>query len=475
MATTPDNFSRSQKRSDLKEESLDRIPPANIQAEQGIIGSLLLDPYMADEVIAEVRPNEFSDPAHITLFRHLSDMVAEGILLDHTLLVERLKANDELDSIGGTAYIAEILHSVPNAANAVFYAKIVHQKAILRSLIHSSTEILRDCYDSSKDPRELLATAEEKIFSILETGGSTALEPFHDVLATAFDRIDSRLKQGGGLTGATTGLTDLDNQLGGLQGSELIILAGRPSMGKTALAVRIAEAATLNKSPVLFVSLEMSRLELAERLICGYASVNGHKLRNGFLTPQDQAKMIKKASELNAVPLYIDDSPNRTMTEIAASARRLKRQGGLGVIIIDYLQLIDPDDSRDPRQEQVAKIARRLKGLARELEVPVLCLAQLNRQAEASKDNIPRLSHLRESGAIEQDADVVLFVHREEYYANSDEEKEALKGKADIIIAKQRNGPVGTVTVSWRDEFARFDNLSGAEIDIGVDFDEYFE
>ena len=272
--------------------------------------------------------------------------------------------------------------------------------------------------------------------------------------------MDARMKHEQILGGVETGFTDLDALCGGLHNSELIILAARPSMGKTALAMNIAEhVAIRNKQPVLFVSLEMACLELADRLLCSSAGVNGHRLRNGTISQEDRRRLVQKSSEISSSPLYIDDTPGRTLTEISAVARRLKRKHGLSIIVIDYLQLIEPDNPRDPRQEQVARIARRLKMMSRELEIPVLCLAQLNRQAEASRDNRPRLNHLRESGAIEQDADVVMFVHREEYYQTNDEDRERVKGQAELIIAKQRNGPIGDIKVLWQHDFTRFVNL----------------
>ena len=267
--------------------------------------------------------------------------------------------------------------------------------------------------------------------------------------------------------GVETGFTELDNLCGGLHNSELIILAARPSMGKTAFAMNIAEhVAFIGKLPVLFVSLEMACVELVDRLLCSAAQVNGHRLRNGTISKEDRQRLVQKMGEISQAPLFIDDTPGRTLTEIAAVARRLKRkEAGLSLIVIDYLQLIEPDNPRDPRQEQVARIARRLKMMARELEVPVLCLAQLNRQAEASRDNRPRLNHLRESGAIEQDADVVMFVHREEYYQSTEEDKERVKGKAEIIVAKQRNGPTNDVELLWQQDYTRFVNLEHRQYD----------
>jgi replicative DNA helicase len=307
----------------------------------------------------------------------------------------------------------------------------------------------------------MLSMAEQKIFAILDDRGAGELATIRDVLQEAMVRIDARMKHEHTIGGIETGFRDFDSLTGGLHDSELVILAARPSMGKTALALNIAEHVSLQlQTGVLFVSLEMSSIELADRMLCSSAEVNGQRLRNGTISNEDRRKLVEKAAEMSGSPLFVDDSPSRTITEIAASARRLKRKAGLGLVVIDYLQLIEPDNARDPRQEQVAKIARRLKGLARELKVPVLCLAQLNRQAEASRDNKPRLSHLRESGAIEQDADVVMFIHREEYYQTNDEDRAKVAGQAELIIAKQRNGPIGDIKLSWVRDFTRFRDSS---------------
>ena len=452
-------------------ELLDRLPPQNSEAEQGVLGSLLLDPDLCDEVAMIVRPADFYQPHHQSLFSHLLAMHNDGLRIDAMLLVERLRKFNDLESVGGISYLGEVADSVPTAANAVHYAQIVRDKATLRSLIHASTEILRDAYDQSLDSREMLSRAEEKVFRILEEQGTGDLASLEDVLHEALKRIDDRLQKGGGVGGMPTGYTDLDSMTGGLHEGELVILAARPSMGKTALATNIADhVAVEGQRTTLFVSLEMSRLELAERMICANGRINGHKLRNGFISPTDRAKLVTTTAAMSTAPLFIDDTPSRTMTEIAATARRLKRREKLALVVIDYLQLIEPDNSKDPRQEQVAKIARRLKALARELKVPVLCLAQLNRQAEVSKDNRPRLSHLRESGAIEQDADVVMFVHRDEYYMNNDEDRARVAGQADLIIAKQRNGPTGDVKVAWLQDYTRFENLAREEYNFSETF-----
>ena len=446
-------------------EIFDRLPPQSLDAEMGVLGSLLLVPELCDEVSLIVSADDFYSDANQKIYALMLDMHNSGGRIDHMLLVERLKKSGDFEAVGGLAYLVEVAQAAPVASHAVHYAKIVAEKATLRALIRASTEILRDSYEQSLDAREMLSRAEEKIFSILEQKGTGELATMRDVLHEAMLRIDARMKHEHDISGVETGFTDLDALTGGLHESELIILAARPSMGKTAFAANIAEYAAIERrTTTLFVSLEMSRIELADRMLCSYAKVNGHKLRNGTISNTERKELIQKAAEMSSAPLYIDDTPSRTMTEIAATARRLKRKEKLGLIVIDYLQLIEPDNSKDPRQEQVAKIARRLKGLARELKVPLLCLAQLNRQAEVTKDNRPRLSHLRESGAIEQDADVVMFVHREEYYHSPQEvEERGLAGQAEIILSKQRNGPTGDIKLLWQKDFTRFVNAAGQE------------
>ena len=437
-----------------------RDRPANVDAERAVLGSILLKPDVCDDVALLVRAEDFSDESHQLLYRHLLDLHDSGKRIDATIVVERLKTQGDFERIGGAAALADVVQAVPHAAHATHYAAIVRDKALLRSLIDAGTDILRDAYDASDEPRQLLARAEEKIFSILERRSSAEAKPIQSVLEEVMVRMDARMKHEHTIGGVETGFTDLDQLCGGLHNSELVILAARPSMGKTAFAMNIAEHAAINlKQPVLFVSLEMAALELADRLLCSAAQVNGHRLRNGTISQEDRRRLVQKSSEIGSAPLFIDDTPSRTLTEIAAVARRLKRKQGLSMIVIDYLQLIEPDNPRDPRQEQVARIARRLKGMSRELDIPVLCLAQLNRQAEVSRDNRPRLNHLRESGAIEQDADVVMFVHREEYYQTNDEDRERVRGQAEIIIAKQRNGPIGDVKLLWQHDFTRFVNL----------------
>jgi replicative DNA helicase len=456
----------------LSSEILDRLPPQNLDAEKGVLGSLFLDPSLCDDVAMILRPEDFYADANRKLYAHMLAMHDEGGRIDTTLVVEHLVQAGDLEAIGGPAYLAEVVQSVAVPAHAEYYARIVREKAVLRDLIHASTEILRDAYDPTLEPRELLGRAEEKIFAVHDQRSSDQVASMHDVLVEAFEQIDRRLEQGHA-TGVPTGFTDLDEMTGGLHEAEMVILAARPSMGKTALATNIADhVAVETGTGTLFVSLEMSRLELAQRMLCSRGKINGKKFRGGYLASEDRDMLVEASAKLSKAPLFIDDTPSRTITEIAACARRLKRKAKLGLIVIDYLQLIEPDNPKDPRQEQVAKIARRLKAVARELKVPVLCLAQLNRQAEATKDNRPRLSHLRESGAIEQDADVVMFVHREEYYHTREEAQEMdLVGKAELIIGKQRNGPTGEIKLAWFQDFTRFDNLSQKPYDEFEQFD----
>ena len=438
----------------------DRDRPANVDAERAVLGSILLKPDVCDDVALLIKADDFFDEAHQILYRLLLELHEAGKRVDVTIVIERLRTKGELEKIGGPSALSEVIQSVPHAAHASHYAHIVRDKAVLRSLIAAGTDILRDAYDAADEPRDLLARAEERIFAILENRSSTEAKTIQDVLAEVMVRMDARMRHEHAVGGVETGFTDLDALCGGLHNSELAILAARPSMGKTALAMNIAEHVAINlKLPVLFVSLEMNGVELADRLLCSAAQVNGHRLRNGTISQEDRRKLVEKSSEIGAAPLYIDDTPGRSLTEIAAVARRLKRKDGLALVVIDYLQLIEPDNPRDPRQEQVARIARRLKTMCRELNIPLLCLAQLNRQAEVSRDNRPRLHHLRESGAIEQDADIVMFVHREEYYQTTQEERERVKGDAEIIIAKQRNGPIGDVKLLWQHDYTRFVNL----------------
>ena len=470
MVTEPKTNRRRDEGSFKKKELrpvdiLERSPPFDLSAEMGVLGSVLLNPDVCNDLVLVLRGEDFYDDAHRKLYTQIQAMHDAGQKIDVTLLVSRLKDAGDFELIGGVAYLGKLANSVPNAAHAVFYAQIVRNKSTLRRLIDASTTILRDAYDESQETKELVAQAEQRIFQIQDERNASSASVISEVLKSAMARMNARMKGEQLADGVMTHFTDFDNMTGGLHSGELIILAARPSMGKTALAMNIAEQVAMkDNAPVLFVSLEMSAIELADRLLCSVARVNASRLRNGTISQEDRLKIVQVAQQISLAPLYVDDAPSRTVSEIAAVARRVTKQElqkangrALGLIVIDYLQLIDPDNPRDPRQEQVAKIARRLKMMARELKVPILCLSQLNRQAEEGKDHRPKLSHLRESGAIEQDADVVMFVHREDYYHRG-EEADALRGQAEIIIAKQRNGPVGDCELVWESDYTRFSN-----------------
>ena len=459
---------REKKPTDL----VDRQPPFNLEAEVGVLGSIMLMPDTCDEIVNLIRPGDFYDEAHQILFRHIMDMHGAGKKIDPLLLRESLIGSNDFETVGGAARLAEIFTSVPNAAHVTYYATIVRSKATARNLITTCSDLLTEAYRPDGDPDTLLNDAEQKVFAIRESRQSNNLAMIDEILVDAMDRLEARIS--GEIQEGTveTGFTKLDQMTGGLHASELVILAARPSMGKTAFAMNIAENVVMkSRKPTLFISLEMASIELIERMLCSVAQVNGHRLRNGTLAADDRKRLVKIAGELSTVPLFIDDSPTRNVSEIAGAARRIKRrEGELGLVVIDYLQLIQPDNSNDARQEQVAKIARRLKGLARELKAPILCLSQLNRQAEDSRDHRPKLSHLRESGAIEQDADVVMFVHRESYFQKGQPEEEVNQKEALIIIEKQRNGPTGDVELHWERDFTRFSNRAPERYS---EFDEF--
>ncbi len=443
-----------------RDSVLDRIPPCSLETEERLLGSILIKPDVCDDIASMLRANDFSDESHRLLFGHITDMHNFNRKIDLPLLVERLKQHKDLERVGGITALARMANSVAHAAFALDYARAVRQYSLRRRLIQASTESLLEAYDSEDDAKAVLDRAENRIFSIVEDQGEGTIRELHEIVDEAMDRLDARLRGEHNFNCVETGFKDLDNIISGLHRTELSILAARPSMGKTAFALNIAEHVAVDcQVPVLFASLEMSTSELTDRLLCSRARVDGSHLRRVMLRSGERQRLVDVAGRIRESPLYVDDAPTRTVNQIAAAARRTQRAAGkpLGMVVIDYLQLIEPDNSRDPRQEQVARITRRLKALARDLKAPVLCLAQLNRQAELTKDNRPKLSHLRESGAIEQDADVVMFIHREEYYLTGDEKLQH-EGQAHVIVAKQRNGPIGDAPLFFHSRYARFEN-----------------
>lgn len=446
----------------------ERLPPQNLEAEQGVLGSILLDNDVLHEVVPLLTVDDFYRDSHQIVYRAVRDLYDLGRAIDAITLADELTRRDEMNAVGGIEFLAEIVNSVPHAANAKYYADIVRQKSISRKLIGSANEILRDGYSNNFTAEQLLEGAEKRIFEIAEdqTKGDTV--ELKDVVVKAMDRIIERSESRHPISGVASGFLDLDGVTGGFQPDQLIILAARPSMGKTAFALNICDHAAVElKTPVLFVSLEMGQLELAERLICARSRVDGHKLRTGQnMGTREISQLSRGYDELRSAPMFIDDTPARNVLQITANARRLKMRANLGMIMVDYIQLIDSDNSRDSRQEQIAKISRRLKTLARELHIPVVALSQLNRAVENREDRRPRMADLRESGAIEQDADMVLLLHRPDYYDQNDQ-----PGVAEVIIAKNRNGATDNVKLTFLKTITRFENyasIAGPPIDTGT-------
>lgn len=444
----------------------DRLPPQSKEAEMGVIGSILRDNTVLDEVLPIIRPENFYYDAHQKIFNAINETYNLGKPVDLLILHEVLKQRKQLEDVGGVQYLAELWDAAPTAANAAYYARIVREKAIVRNLIHASTELLRDAYDGAMQADELLGAAERKILEIAEKGTTGETHTLDKTLKEAFDRIDSRTgKAHLDVSGVPSGFLDLDNLTAGFQNNELIILAARPSVGKTAFALNIVRHVIVEeRMPVFFVSLEQARVELAERLLACQSRVDSHRIRKGNLSSEDIQRLIDAGQQLRGTPkkpvkLFIDDTPAQGMLRIAANARRLKLKDDIRLVVIDYLQLIEPENRRDPRQEQVAQISRRLKFLARELHMPVIALAQVNRASEDRQDHKPRLADLRESGSIEQDADTCMLLHRPGKFDGGTEDN-----VLEVIVAKQRNGPTGEVTLTYLKQFMRYENYAA---DIG--------
>lgn len=435
----------------------ERLPPQNLEAEKGVLGSIFLENNVIDEISDTLRPDHFYLDSHRRIYAAILNLHESGVHgFDAVTIGESLERRGELADIGGSDYLFEILQSVPHAAHAKYYAQIVRDKYVQRQLILACTDILRNAYDEGTDTDDLLNQAEQGIFQILEQQEATQQLEIREILLDTFDRINERLERQGAISGLSTGFRDLDAKTNGFQPSELIILAARPSMGKTALVCNLAEAvADQSQAGVVLFSLEQSRLELAERFLCIRAKLQVHKLRKGDLDETERDILLQVSSELSELPLFIDDAPGRSMSQIGAICRRLKRKSNIRLIIIDYLQLIEPEDKRAPREQQIAQITRRLKFLAKELSIPVIALAQLNRGVELREDKRPRLADLRESGAIEQDADIVMFLHRPEMYDPADR-----PGEAELIIAKHRSGPTGIVPLAFSKESMRFQDFT---------------
>lgn len=461
-------------------QSISKLPPQNLEAENFVLGSLLIDQNTIVKIADILNPEDFYKDSHGVIFDCMKELYAHREPIDILSLTSKLEEKGKLEAVGGRSYIANLANSVGTASNVVYYAELIQRKATLRRLITAASDISELGYEEDEEIDKILDNAEQKLFNVSQKFLKQAFQPIDTLLNEAFDRIDELHKQSGKLRGLTTGFTDLDNLLAGLQKSDLIILAARPSVGKTSLAMDIArQTAVINKIPVGVFSLEMSKEQLVDRMLCAEAGVSLWKMRTGKLSDRDDNDDFSKIGQAMGVlaetPIFIDDSASANIMEIRTKARRLQMEHKLGLIVIDYLQLMEGRGKYgDNRVQEVAEITRALKGLARELNIPVLALSQLARAVEQTKPAIPRLSHLRESGSIEQDADVVMFIYRKaaDRGYQIEELTEAEKSVAQIYVAKHRNGPTGRVDLFFDENTVSFKNLAKGEYDIPPDLSE---
>lgn len=433
-----------------------RSLPQSIEAEQSVIGSMIIDKGAIAKTLEKLEEEDFYRDGHKIVFKAILEMFKKDIAVDLVTLLEYLKSIDMLERAGGVTYISEISSSVPTTANLASYIKIVEEKSILRKLIKASTSIIEESYNKQGEVEGVLDIAEKKIFDIAEKKTSKDFEPLSDVLERGFIEIERLFNNKGEITGVGSGFNDLDSKTSGFQKGDMVLIAARPSMGKTTFALNIAENAALRegKSVVVF-SLEMSKEQLAYKLLCSEANVDMLKLRTGELDDKDWENIARATGPLSKAKVYIDDSAGVSVMEMRSKCRRLKMEYGIDIIIIDYLQLMSGSSSTDNRQQEVSEISRSIKALAKEMECPVIALSQLSRAPEQRADHRPMLSDLRESGSIEQDADIVMFLYRDEYYNKETEDRNI----AECIIAKQRNGPVGTAKLAWLGQYSKFENL----------------
>lgn len=440
--------------SDLK--VLGKIPPQNIEAEQSVLGSMLLDKEAVSIAAEMLLDNDFYREDHKEIFEAIMILYSKAEPVDLVTVTEQLKSRGSLDKVGGLEYITNLAASVPTTANIKYYANIVEEKSILRELIRASTNIMSTSYEASQEVPIILDNAERSIFDILQKRSSKGFFHIKEILIEAFNRLEELYNNKEFITGVPSGFIDIDYKTSGFQNSDLILVAARPSMGKTAFALNIAQhAAIYKKIPVAIFSLEMSREQLVNRLLCSEALIDSQKMRTGNLEDEDWDKITRTLGPLSEAPIYIDDTPGISVMEIRAKCRRLKLEKNLGMVIIDYLQLMQGKTRTENRQQEISEISRSLKILAKEIGIPVVALSQLSRAPEARSDRRPVLSDLRDSGAIEQDADMVMFIYRDDYY-NQDTER---KNIAEIIISKHRNGSTGTVDLIWLGQYTKFGNL----------------
>ncbi len=441
----------------MAQEMIDKIPPNNLEAETAVLGCMLLDRDAISQAIETLGADCFYKEAHKKIYSAIVKLFDENRGVDLITVIEELKRESSLDESGGPAYVTGLASAVPTAANFVHYSKIVKDKMLLRNLIQAATHIVSDCYNTNQEITFLLDKAEQAVFSVSNKKVESKFSPLRDVIKSSIETIDTLYQRKENITGLGTGFRDLDIKTAGLQRSDLIVIAGRPSMGKSAFVSCIVEhVGVIEKRPVAFFSLEMSKEQLVQRMLCSHARVDAHKVRTGFLSQSDWPRLVSAAGKLSEAPIYIDDSPGITVLELRTKARRMKAQFDIKMVVLDYLQLMQGPSNADNRQQEISEISRSLKGLARELDVPIIAISQLSRAVEQRSDHRPQLSDLRESGAIEQDADLVMLLLREEYYNQTEENK----GVAEIIIAKQRNGPVGSINLAFLGEYMRFENLT---------------
>jgi replicative DNA helicase len=439
--------------------SLQKLPPQSIEAEEAVLSAILIDNSTLLDVIDIVSPDDFYRSAHKKIFRCIKDLFSKNEPVDLITLVNALREQNHLEDIGGASYLSFLIDSVPAAVSPPHYAKIIQEKSSLRRLIANSNEIIRQCFENSKDIDSVIEYSERTIFEISEQKNRQAFHPISKIIELNIDALEERQGNHALVTGVPTGFSRLDQLTSGFQRSDLIIIAARPAMGKTAFALNLARnAAILGNVPVAIFSLEMSKEQLSMRMLCAEARVDSSNIRSGFLSGNDWNKLTDAAGVLTDALIYIDDSPDISATTIRTKSRRLKMDKNLGLIIIDYIQLMRGSSHTERRDLEISEISRSLKILAKELDIPVIALSQLNRKLEERSDKRPQLSDLRESGALEQDADVVSFIYRDEVY-NKDENNPN-RGTAEIILAKQRNGPTGTAMLTFLKSYTRFEEIA---------------
>lgn len=438
---------------------LDRIPPQNIEAEQAVLGAMLIEREAISKVAELLRPEDCYREAHRLIYNAMLELFNKNDAVDMVTVIEFLRKGDKLEAAGGISYITSLANSVPTAANVLYHARIVEEKALLRQLINAATNIASSGYEGSEEVANILDTAEKTILAVSSRKSGKDFTPIKSIIFDAFTKIEQLYASKGSITGISTGFKDLDRLTSGLQPSDLILIAARPSMGKTAFVLNIAQHIGIKeKKAVAFFSLEMSKEQLVQRMLCAESTIDSQRLRIGELEPNDWTKLVSGADRLSSAPIFIDDTSGITVMEMRSKARRLKIEYDLKLIIIDYLQLMQGSSKKgsENRQQEISEISRSLKGLARELGVPVIALSQLSRSVESRQVKKPMLSDLRESGSLEQDADIVAFLYRDDYY-NPDSEQ---KNITEVIIAKHRNGPVDTVQLFFHKQFTKFSDLS---------------